>query len=181
MIGKNGRFLDEYESRSVVEIYHEGNFRRCPDEEINKVRYDPQAIDSHLQKILAYVDVDLIRKKHFKVAFDCCNGAGSLMTPKLLQALGCQLIPINTEPNGIFPRDPEPSPQNLTQLCSTTKLSGADIGFAQDADADHHDVDDLAHRGRELEHFQFGFLSSEVDRRRPANLTDQVADTQHTP
>jgi phosphomannomutase len=135
-IGKNGRFLDEYESRSLVDLYHEGNFRRCPDEEINKVRQDSYAIESHLQKVLDYIDVDLIREKRFKVAFDCCNGAGSLMTPKLLQKLGCQLIPINTEPNGIFPREPEPTPQNLTQLCSTTKLSGADVGFAQDADAD---------------------------------------------
>jgi phosphomannomutase len=135
-IGKDGRFLNEYESKSLVEIYHEGNFRRCPDEEINKTRQDPHTIESHLQKVLDYIDVERIRKKHFKVAFDCCNGAGSLMTPRLLQELGCQLIPINTEPNGIFPREPEPTPQNLTQLCSTTKLSGADVGFAQDADAD---------------------------------------------
>jgi phosphomannomutase len=135
-IGKTGRFLDEYESRSVVEIYHEGNFRRCPDEEINKTRQDEATIESHLHKVLDYLDVDLIRQKHFKVAFDCCNGAGSFMTPRLLQELGCQLIPINTEPNGIFPREPEPTPQHLTQLCSTTKLSGADVGFAQDPDAD---------------------------------------------
>ncbi len=135
-IGKDGIFLDKYESRSLVEIYHDENFRRCPDEEINKTRQDPHAIDSHLQKVLNYVNVDLIREKHFKVAFDCCNGAGSIMTPGLLQELGCQLIPINTEPNGIFPREPEPVPQHLTQLCSTTKLSGSDIGFAQDADAD---------------------------------------------
>ncbi len=135
-VGKNGIFLNEYESRSLVEIYHDGNFRRCPDEEINKTRHDPHAIESHLQKVLDYVDVDLIRAQHFKVAFDCCNGAGSLMTPRLLQELECQLIPINTEPNGIFPREPEPTPQHLTQLSSTTKLSGADVGFAQDADAD---------------------------------------------
>lgn len=135
-VGKDGRFLDEYESRSIVEIYHEQTFRRCPDEDINKVRSDPQAIESHMKKVLDYLDVDLIREKQFKVAFDCCNGAGSLMTPRLLQELGCQLIPINTEPNGIFPREPEPMPQHLTQLCSTTKLSGADVGFAQDADAD---------------------------------------------
>ena len=135
-IGKDGIFLNEYESRSVVEIYHDGNFRRCPDGEINKTRHDPYAIELHLHKVLNYVNVDLIREKQFKVAFDCCNGAGSLMTPDLLQKLGCQLIPINTEPNGIFPREPEPTPQHVTQLCSTTRLSGADVGFAQDADAD---------------------------------------------
>lgn len=135
-VGGNGIFLDEYESRSVVEIYHDSSFRKCPEDEIQTIRQEPQAIETHLRKVLDYVKVDLIREKHFKVAFDCCNGAGSLMTPELLQELGCQLIPINTEPNGIFPREPEPTPQNLTQLCSTTKLSGADIGFAQDADAD---------------------------------------------
>ncbi|PID56339.1 phosphoglucosamine mutase [candidate division KSB3 bacterium] len=135
-VGKNGIFLDEYEARSVVEIYHDSNFRRCPDEEIGSIKHDSHAITSHLDKVLDYVDAELIRSKHFKVAFDCCNGAGSLMTPKLLQSLGCQLIPISTEANGIFPREPEPTPQNLTQLCSTTQLSGADVGFAQDADAD---------------------------------------------
>ncbi|MCP4396665.1 MAG: phosphoglucosamine mutase [bacterium] len=135
-VGKDGIFLNEYEARSVVEIYHDSNFRRCPDEEISSIKSDPHAIDSHLEKVLNYVDVDLIRSKHFKVAFDCCNGAGSLMTPKFLQDLDCQLIPISTEANGIFPREPEPTPQNLTQLSSTTKLSGADVGFAQDADAD---------------------------------------------
>lgn len=135
-VGKDGIFLNEYEARSVVEIYHDSNFRRCPDDEIGSIKSDPHAIDSHLDKVLNYVDVELIRSKQFKVAFDCCNGAGSLMTPRLLQALGCQLIPISTEPNGIFPREPEPTPQNLTQLSSTTKLSGADVGFAQDADAD---------------------------------------------
>ncbi|GAK52994.1 phosphoglucosamine mutase [Candidatus Moduliflexus flocculans] len=135
-VGKNGIFLDEYESRTLVDIYHEGSFRRGADEEIETIRRDPLAIDSHLQKVLDYVDVELIRSKRFKVAFDCCNGAGSLMTPRLLQELGCQLIPLSTEPNGIFPREPEPTPQNLSQLCSTTKLSGADVGFAQDADAD---------------------------------------------
>ena len=135
-VGKDGIFLNEYEARSVVEIYHDSNFRHCPDEEIGIIKSDPHAIDSHLDKVLKYVDVELIRSKQFKVAFDCCNGAGSLMTPKLLQDLGCQLIPISTEANGIFPREPEPTPQNLTQLSSTTKLSGADVGFAQDADAD---------------------------------------------
>ena len=135
-VGRDGIFLNEYEARSVVEIYHDSNFRRCPDEEIGSIKYDPHAIDSHLSKVLDYVDAELIRSKHFKVAFDCCNGAGSLMTPRLLQDLGCQLIPISTEPNGIFPREPEPTPQNLTQLSSTTELSGADVGFAQDADAD---------------------------------------------
>ena len=135
-VGKDGIFLNEYEARSVVEIYHDSSFRRCPDEEIGTIKSDPHAIDSHLEKVLKFVDVELIRSKQFKVAFDCCNGAGALMTPKLLQDLGCQLIPISTEPNGIFPREPEPAPQNLTQLSSTTKLSGAEVGFAQDADAD---------------------------------------------
>ena len=135
-VGGDGIFLNEYEARSLVEMYHDRNFSRCADEEMGSIMSDPHAIDSHLEKVLNYVDVELIRSKRFKVAFDCCNGAGSLMTPRLLQALGCQLIPLSTEPNGIFPREPEPTPQNLSQLCSTTKLSGADIGFAQDADAD---------------------------------------------
>jgi phosphomannomutase len=67
---------------------------------------------------------------------DACNGAGSLVGPKLLTALGAEVIPINVTPNGTFPRPAEPLPENLGDLCSAVQAHGADIGFAQDMDAD---------------------------------------------
>jgi len=67
---------------------------------------------------------------------DSCNGAGSILTIKLLEHLGCQVVAINTDITKPFPRNPEPLPENLKQLCDTVKETNADIGFAQDADAD---------------------------------------------
>jgi len=85
---------------------------------------------------LNFVDVDVVRRAHIKVALDCCNGAGSMIAPRLLELVGCEVHAINTVPDGIFPHPPEPIPANLGQLSEAVKSFGAQIGFAQDADAD---------------------------------------------
>jgi len=70
------------------------------------------------------------------VVVDSCNGAGARITAGLLEKLGCQVVAINDVPDGHIPHDPEPIPENLGQLCEAVKQHGADLGFAQDADAD---------------------------------------------
>jgi phosphomannomutase len=100
------------------------------------VRRDAQAIPCHIQRLLRYFDADLIRRARLKVVLDSCNGAGSLAAPQFLRALGCRVIELHTTPNGIFPRDPEPTPENLTALRKAVVQHHADVGFAQDADAD---------------------------------------------
>ena len=70
------------------------------------------------------------------MALDSCNGAGSAVTPALIEALGAEVVTIYTTPDGSFPRPAEPTPANLSALCDLVKTSGADIGFAQDMDAD---------------------------------------------
>jgi phosphomannomutase len=67
---------------------------------------------------------------------DACNGAGSLVGPKLIESLGAEVIPINVTPDGSFPRGAEPVAENLADLCAAVKERRADIGFAQDMDAD---------------------------------------------
>src|SRR5439155_25088987 len=113
-----------------------GDYRKARNHEIKAVKKNSQGIPSHLEQILKHYGPVLWKGRRLKVAIDCCNGAGSLMTPELLQALGCDVVSINTTPDGIFPHPPEPVPQNLTDLCQLVKESGADVGFAQDADAD---------------------------------------------
>ena len=75
-------------------------------------------------------------KRKLRVVIDSCNGAGSIVGPKLLEALGAEVFPINVTPDGSFPRPAEPLPENLGALCEAVKQHGADIGFAQDMDAD---------------------------------------------
>jgi phosphomannomutase len=105
---------------------------------IGSVVEDPDVARRHLASVLAipYVDVEAIRRRKFKVALDCVRGAGATIMPILLDALGCETVAINMEPDGRFPREPEPIPENLSALESLVKDSGADIGFAVDPDVD---------------------------------------------
>jgi phosphomannomutase len=92
----------------------------------------------HVESVLAipYVDVEAIRKRKFKVALDCVRGAGATVMPVLLERLGCVVSSINMEPDGRFPREPEPIPENLGELERLVRETGADVGFAVDPDVD---------------------------------------------
>jgi phosphomannomutase len=136
LIRGDGCFLNSYQAEELLSVYHQGDYKKAREQEILPVKKNDQGIRSHLGQILEHYGPVSWNKRRFKVAIDCCNGAGSLMTPRLLEALGCEVVSINTTPNGIFPHPPEPVPQNLTELCQLVKDSGSDVGFAQDADAD---------------------------------------------
>ncbi len=105
-------------------------------DKIGGLTFNEDAESVHIEKVLAVVDRDLIRKRKFTVVLDSVNGAGSLITPRLLSELGCRVIPVNCEPDGLFPRGAEPLPENLSDLAHQVKHYRADIGFAQDPDAD---------------------------------------------
>jgi phosphomannomutase len=100
------------------------------------VSANSEADDIHIAKVLRIVDQKAIAKKQFKVVLDSVNGAGGRPGVKLLTALGCKITPVNTEPTGLFAHPPEPTAENLTSLCDAVKNARADIGFAQDPDAD---------------------------------------------
>ena len=95
-------------------------------------------MERHIARILdlSVLDVDAIRARRIRVALDCVNGAGGVIMPALLDRLGCRVRAIGVEPNGRFPRDPEPTAANLGDLAALVRASGAEIGFAVDPDAD---------------------------------------------
>ncbi|HEX8115817.1 MAG TPA: hypothetical protein VF521_00970, partial [Pyrinomonadaceae bacterium] len=74
--------------------------------------------------------------RRLRVAVDSCNGAGSVAAPRLLEALGVEVFPVNVTPDGTFPRGAEPLPENLSALCEVVRGERCDVGFAQDMDAD---------------------------------------------
>ncbi|MCJ7778696.1 MAG: phosphoglucosamine mutase [Sedimentisphaerales bacterium] len=98
----------------------------------------------HVARVLAIVDKEAIAAKKFKAVLDSVNGAGGRVTKKMLAELGCEVIAINDEPTGIFAHRPEPIARNLTGLCEVVKEKEADIGFAQDPDADRLAIVDEA-------------------------------------
>jgi phosphomannomutase len=105
---------------------------------IGRQEADLRAVDRHLDAILSLslLDVEGLRRRRFRVALDCIRGAGSVTFPRLLEALGCEVHAINTEPDGRFPRAPEPVAENLGELGHLVRETGADVGMATDPDAD---------------------------------------------
>src|SRR5436190_472950 len=135
-IGADGLFLNSGQAREMLDIYHQGDYRKVAGEEMREVEEISGATDLHIQQILEVLGPLPESEKRLRVVLDACNGAGSLVGPKLLDALGVEVVPINVTPNGLFPRPAEPLAENLGDLCAAVKEHGADIGFAQDMDAD---------------------------------------------
>lgn len=135
-IGSNGLFLDGGQARELLDIYHQGEYTKVSGEEIRSVEEVEGAGDAHIKAIIDALGPLPAGKRQLRVVIDSCNGAGSIVGPKLLEALGAEVIPINVTPDGSFPRPAEPLPENLGDLCEAVKQHGADIGFAQDMDAD---------------------------------------------
>ncbi len=120
----------------ILGIFNEQQFSLVGVEGLGQAARDDSANDIHVNAVLEIVDAEAIRRRKFKVVLDSVNGAGGPAGLKLLEALGCDVVHINGEPTGIFAHTPEPTKENLTDLCDQTTAAGADIGFAQDPDAD---------------------------------------------
>jgi len=133
-----GIFLDAEVMASFQEYLLTQDPIRARWDRLGTVRSDTGAVDRHLDRILTLplLDVPGLKERGFRVALDCVNGAGATIMPHLLRALGCEVAGIGMEPNGRFPRDPEPTAENLRSLGEAVRSSGADLGFAVDPDVD---------------------------------------------
>ena len=135
-IGSDGLFLNADKAREMLDIYHQGEYAKVAGAEMREVEELPGATDIHIQTILDSVGPLPETGRKLRVVIDACNGAGSLVGPRLLEALGAEVVSINVTPDGSFPRPAEPVPENLGALCDAVKKHRADVGFAQDMDAD---------------------------------------------
>ncbi len=135
-IGPDGLFLDSGQAREMLDIYHQGDYTKVTGAEMRQVEATDGATDAHIEAIMERLGTLPKAKKPLRVVLDSCNGAGSLVGPKLLAALGAEVFSINVTPDGTFPRPAEPLPEHLGDLCAAVKTHKADIGFAQDMDAD---------------------------------------------
>ncbi len=136
-VGPDGIFLDA-EAGAAVRALAESGPPRADWSGIGAVRADPAALERHLAAVLALpvIDVAAIRARRFHVAIDCVRGAGGVALPPLLERLGVRVSGIHLEPDGHFPHPPEPIPENLGDLSSLVRESGAELGLAVDPDVD---------------------------------------------
>ena len=140
-VGPDGIFLDTEAGTRVRELAAGGEsqtLQRANYNAIGGVEADSEAISRHLAAVLALpgVDVKAIKRRRFHVALDTVRGAGGAVMPELLQRLGCRVTAINLETDGLFPRAPEPVPENLKALGALVRRSKADVGIAVDPDVD---------------------------------------------
>ncbi len=138
LLNRQGEFMSPEENETMLNYLDSGENNYSEWNRLGKLSEYKNGVDDHIDAVLKlnYIDVLKIRKRKFKVLLDCVNGAGVYSMPKLLTRLGCKVIEMNCEKNGIFPRLPEPIPENLTATLKAVKKHKADIGIVVDPDVD---------------------------------------------
>jgi phosphomannomutase len=123
-------------AEQVKKYFFDKHFGLVDSSDCGNVTANEQTDATHIGKVLTIVDRGAIAARKFKVVLDSVNGAGGRITKKMLSELGCEVSAINDEPSGLFAHGPEPTAENLRGLCEIVKTKGAEVGFAQDPDAD---------------------------------------------
>jgi phosphomannomutase len=139
LLNSDGEFINDTEGKKVLEIAEASDFKYAEVDHLGKVRIDNSYLQKHIDMILALplVDVEAIEKANFKVVIDCVNSTGGIFVPALLKALGVKTIhELYCEPDGKFPHNPEPLPENLIALSQEVVKKKADLGIAVDPDVD---------------------------------------------
>ncbi|OQZ06867.1 MAG: hypothetical protein B6D36_02865, partial [Planctomycetes bacterium UTPLA1] len=131
-----GRAPSARTAEEIFSIYRSKRTRFADVENIGRMERDLSTNDRHVAKVMRTLDMAAIRRRQLHVVLDSVNGAGGASGRMLLERLDCRVEHMNAEPNGRFAHTPEPTAENLVSLCEAVKASGADIGFAQDPDAD---------------------------------------------
>ena len=124
------------QDRELERIYYSHTFNAViPD--YNKIHTIENLNREYIQNVKKKLDWEAIKKANFTVVADCGHGCACYVTPQLLEELGCNVIPLFNEPDGTFPgRSSEPIEENLSEIKKLVKKSSADLGVAQDGDAD---------------------------------------------
>jgi phosphomannomutase len=132
----NGMAPQGETAEKIKQIFLDKQFSFADSTSPGKLTSQDQTDTIHIARVLAIIDKEAVRAKNFRVVLDSVNGAGGRIGKRMLNELGCQVVAINNEPTGLFAHGPEPIAENLQVLCEAVKTENADIGFAQDPDAD---------------------------------------------
>lgn len=143
LLNEKGEFLDNKDGQRILDLAEnldsDSEIEYARVDELGNISQDNSWLKKHIDAVLAlpYVDLEAIRNKKFSVAIDCVNSVGGLAIPELLRSLGVQQIhELYTEPNGHFPHNPEPLPENLVEISKLVRETGADLAFVVDPDVD---------------------------------------------
>ena len=139
LLNNDGEFISAEIGKKVLEIAEQADFVFSPVDKLGKITNDDSWLQKHVDAVVNYplVNAGLIASQNLKVVVDAINSTGATYVPALLKALGVtDVIVINEEVNGKFAHNPEPLPENLSELCREVVKQKADLGIAVDPDVD---------------------------------------------
>lgn len=138
LLNNEGEFLTKADGNAVLDIAAKEDFEYADVDHLGHYAHDDSFNQRHIDSVLALdlVDVDAIKKAHFKVCVDSINSVGGIILPHLLDALGVEYKFLNGEANGDFAHNPEPLERNLGGIMSEVAGGGYDLGIVVDPDVD---------------------------------------------
>jgi len=137
MLNDKGEFLDAEAGDRVLQLA-ETNLEYPSIDEIGQISTAPDYTADHVKAVLRLplVQAENIRAKKYKVVVDAVNSVGGIAIPVLLRELGAEVVELNCEPTGLFAHNPEPLPENLTEIAEAVVREKADLGIVVDPDVD---------------------------------------------
>ncbi len=173
-IGPDGALLNSVKSEELLDIYHAAGFLSTSGT-VRRPRAGPaDLMDRYVEYLLSVLDADPIRERRYRVAVDFCNGALGSPTSLFLDRLHCILVPLNANPSGIFPRQPEPSVGNMAQVATVVTQASAMLGAAMNVDGDR--VAFVTERGTALsEEMTLPLVALNRLRRRPGCVVTNLS------
>jgi phosphomannomutase len=138
LLNSTGQFMSPEENDEMRKLLEKSSESFVPWDRIGTRKKYDAALKKHVEDTLSlkYIDKSKIKRRKFKVVADCVNGAGVYVVPQMLKEIGCKVIEMNCNKSGIFPRLPEPIPENLVNTMKRVKKEKADLGIVVDPDVD---------------------------------------------
>ena len=138
LLNADGEFLSDAEGKRVLALAEEEGFAYPDVDGLGHVLSRESFNAEHIRMVLSLplVDVGAVRKRRFRVVVDAVNSVGGVVIPELLRELGCDVVELNCEPTGEFAHNPEPLPENLTEISKAIVREKADLGVVVDPDVD---------------------------------------------
>ncbi len=139
MLNWHGEFVSQADGQAILALADEMNFEFVRTPQLGKYSTDNTYLQKHIDAILALplVDKAAIAQRNFRIIVDAVNSTGGIAVPMLLRALGVTKIDEQyCEPNGQFPHNPEPLPENLAHICGKMEVGNYDLGIVVDPDVD---------------------------------------------
>ena len=138
LLNSDGEFLNDAEGKQVLAMSEEEDYDYPAIDAIGRVLSREPFNERHIAQVLALplVDAQAIRARRYKVVVDAVNSVGGIVMPELLRRLGCEVVELNCDPTGEFAHNPEPLPENLTEIAGVIRREKADLGIVVDPDVD---------------------------------------------